>query len=351
MRKTFRIIFTLVVGCMLTLGVVGTPATSSAQTPKAIQWRAQVQDPAGTNFYKWFEQYCKDIAIASGGRLTIKVNPAGAIVPATQEFDAVSKNVLDYAAVPSMYWQSKWSYAGMFAYQVGGMSPMEQLFWWQYGGGFDIINKTIKDYNVVLIPSYLAPAEMYCGSNREIKSLADMKGLKFRTSGDDSSILSALGCSVISVPVGEVYEAMQRNVIDAYQIGTPWDDMGFKMHEVTKYWYLSPARQPSTCWFDGVNTNSWKALPDDLKLIVKNVAYRSAIEALGIHCAEDLKAIEAAQKKGVKVLPLPKDIEDETYKRAKEFYAKKSAADPLFANVYNSIQSFTKDWRAAWPRL
>lgn len=351
MRKTLGIIFTLVVGCMLAIGVVGKPATSSAQAPKVIQWRAQVQDAAGTNFYKIFERYCKDIQVATNGRLVIKQNPGGSIVPSMQEFDAVSKHVLDYASMPSVYWQNKWPEATLFCYQAGGLSAMEQLFWLEYGGGLDLMNKMIKGRNVVLLPSFLAPASVYCGSNRELKSLADMKGLKLRTSGDNVKIMAGLGCSITSISSSEVYEAMQRNVLDAYLIGSPWDNLGFHMEEVTKYWYISPSARPTTVWCDGVNADAWNALPDDLKIIVKNVTYRTAIASLGEHCAEDIKAIETARKAGVKVGPLPKDIEDETLKVAEKFYSEKCATDPKFAEVYNSIQAFKTNWRAAFPRL
>jgi len=351
MKKTPGSIFILVVVCMLTIGVVGKPATSSAQPAKVIQWMAQVQDASGTNFYKSFDQFCKDIAVATNGRLVIKLNPGGAIVPAMQEFDGVSKHVLDYASMPSIYWQSKWPEAGLFCFQAGGLSSMEMLYWYQYGGGLDLMNKMIAGKNVVLIPAFFAPASVYAVSNRELKSLADMKGLKIRTSGDNAAILAAMGASIITISSNEVYEAMQRRVLDAALIGSAWDNSGFKVEEVTKYWYLSPSARPSTNWCDGVNADAWNALPDDIKMIVKDVAFRTAITRLGRHSMEDAKTIETVKKKGVIVKSLPEDIEEETYRAAEKFYREKSAKDPKFAEVYNSIQAFKKTWRDAVKRL
>lgn len=267
------------------------------------------------------------------------------------EFNAVDKHLLDFASLPPFYWQDKWPEAGMFGYTIGGLSAMETLFWYEDGGGLELMRKMIEGYNVVPIPAFLQPPELYMGSNRELKSLADLKGLKMRTAGDDASILSAMGVSVTGISVGEVYESMQRGVLDAYQIGSPSADLGFAMQEVTDYMYLSPSRQPTTTWCDGVNTDAWEELPDDLKLLFMEMRRAEGIRFYGETLAMDISAVVELKDYGVVLAPIPQDIEDETYRLADEFYAEKSAASPSFAEIYNSIQDFQTAYREAWQRL
>ncbi len=328
------------------------PAPKPAQPAKVIKWQGQPISPPGTIETENMQDIADRIKVASNGRLEIILNAHGSVVPGAKEFDGVDSGALDYGNVAPSYLVDKWPAANPLAYMVGGLTGMEYALWMWVGGGNEIVNKMIAGKNIKMLTNALVtPPEVFLQSKKELKSVADIKGLKIRTTGDDGEIFTTMGASVIFLPGGEVYQALQRGVIDATQLSTPAVDWTFALHEVCKYEYLSPVRQPTDPTWVFVHPKKWAELTDDLKKIVEEVHYSQGYRWYARLTQEDLIAIQKQKDYGVIVQPIPKDIEDEMIRLAKELYAKKSKEDALYAEVVKSQQAFMDKYRAAWPRL
>jgi len=331
---------------------IPTPTLAPAQPPKVINWIGSPQTPAGNPLSEVVSLMSDRINKISAGRLVLTVKPTGSIVPSAQEFDGVDKGLLNYALTGWSYAMNYFPQAGLFCYRVDGLSAMEYYYWMNQGGGLDLCKEMVGErYKAQPLNFTVLPPEVFLQSTKPLKTVADIKGLKIRTSGDDAAIFTKMGASTTFLPGGEVYEALKRGVIDACQMSTPSVDWSLGIHEVCKYMYLSPVRQPMDSSVLLVNKDSWAQLPDDLKEVVNSVLESEILRFYGRSLIADLAAIPKFKGYGVNVAPIPKEIEDGLKAQAKIFYDEKAAKDPFYAKVLDSQRKWQETFREAWPRL
>jgi TRAP-type mannitol/chloroaromatic compound transport system substrate-binding protein len=277
--------------------------------------------------------------------------PSDAIVPGTKVFDGLDSGLISYGETDIAYEKDKFPAAGLFAFQVAGLTAAESYHWFFAGGGRDLFNEMIKDFNVRALTIHSVTPECFLGSTKPIRSVKDIDGLKIRTAGDDGEIFAEMGAAVVFLPGGEVYESMQRGALDAYQLGGPDYDLSISMHEVTDYLYLSPVRQPATTMFYMVNEQAWAELPDDLKKLVEDEFLVASIKHWMETAKADIDSVSKWKDYGVEVSGIPADLELEMIRVSTEFYGGKAAADPFFAKVWESIQAVKDNYREAFVRL
>jgi TRAP-type mannitol/chloroaromatic compound transport system substrate-binding protein len=295
-----------------------------------------------------FKREMDRVAELSGGRLVIKTYGGGELFPANKEHDAIDKDLLDRTNASTIWWKDRWVEAPLFNYTVGGLRPIEFMLWMMRGGN-DMLQELIKDTPRIVFPGWTGSPEIFLTTTKELKSLADIKGLRIRTGGDDGVLFTKMGAAVVQVPPGEVYESTKRGVIDAFQLSCPAVDQSYKVYEVAKFVYISDVRQPSEYFTPVVNKNSFAKLPDDLKAIVKAASLEEGWRYLAEVTALDAKAVEFYKQYGVKIAPAPKDIVDEIQKQAQIYYDEQAAKSPFFAKVIKSQRDFAAEYRALYP--
>jgi TRAP-type mannitol/chloroaromatic compound transport system substrate-binding protein len=314
-------------------------------------WIGQSRMPAGNFFYESSARVAENITRASGGRLVLKLEPGGAIVPAAKEFDGIHKGLLDWADTCYMFWKHLFPAAGLFTMKSGEWTPTEALLWFTAGDGGALAREMIEDFNVVIFDGggTLLTPEVFLHTNTPIKTVDDLKGLKVRAAGDGAAILARLGVGVIFIPVGEIFEAMRLGVIDGFEASSPALNWWLGLHEVGKYLYLSPVRQPYEFNPFLVNRARWEKLPGDLRQIVKSEFEAEAMRMYAITVAKDMKALEKFEEAGVIVKHLPPEVEAAWEKAAQEFYADLAGKDAFAARVIESYLSFMERFRELWP--
>lgn len=285
----------------------------------------------------------------TNGRMVMEFFPGGAVAPATKEFDAVDAGIIQAAHTSLHYNLDKFYAGGLFAIIVAGLLPMEYLSWYLDGGGEELFNEMIKDYNVVGVSvAEISRGEMFGFSNKPINSLDDFKGLKFRTAGDWGEILTDyFGASVIFLPGGEIYEAFQRGVIDAFEYGSPSLNWPLGFHEIAKYAITPGIHAPAVNSPYIINKEAWAELPDDIKLIVEEAWLSEATRYYSESTVADMAAIERYEDYGLEFINLSEEIQKEVEAAAQDFYGKKAAEDPFFAKVWDSLTQFSESWREA----
>src|SRR5712675_1418146 len=111
-----------------------------------------------------------------------------------------------------------------------GMNARQQNAWMTHGGGLDLLRNFFKDYNVYNVPAGDTGAQMGGWWRKEIKTVDDLKGIKFRIgSGTAGAILAKLGVVPQTIPGGDIYPALEKGTIDAAEWVGPYDDekLGF----------------------------------------------------------------------------------------------------------------------------
>jgi TRAP-type mannitol/chloroaromatic compound transport system substrate-binding protein len=322
----------------------------TAKAAAKITWRSSGHGPASDPSQIYHDKLCNAITKATEGRLTVKPFVGGSIVPAYQELDAVANSVLQMAYTCPMYSLDKWKAAGLISSRPDCLEGEALRSWFDFAGGADLMNKMMEGYNAMTIPGALSPLpqEVFFHSKVKLESMKDIKGLKARCMGDGGEIFKRLGAATVIIPGGELYEAMQRGTIDAFEYSTAASNWNMHFNEVAKYVYISPSRAPSDPQVFYFNKDAWAKLPDDIKTIVQALLAQYTQDQHEYLVVESISALDKFRAAGCEVLRVPKDIDEAVIAEANKFYSEKCKSEkPIFAEIYNSMVKFNKDYAAS----
>ncbi|MDP4033711.1 MAG: TRAP transporter substrate-binding protein [Pseudorhodobacter sp.] len=242
-----------------------------AQAP--IVMKMQTSWPASDIWMDFAREYITRVEQMSGERIKIDLLPAGAVVAAFQVMDAVNDGVIDAAHTVPVYWYGKSKAASFFGTgPVYGGSATTMLAWFYQGGGADLYRELTQDilgmnvYGYLGFPMFAQPFGRF---KNEVNTIADIKGLKYRTVGLAADLMQAMGMSVAQLPGGEIVPSMERGVIDAFEFNNPSSDMRFGAQDVAKNYYLSSYHQASESFEFLFNKDFMDDLDPDLQAILK----------------------------------------------------------------------------------
>ena len=346
-----RIVMLLFVGMFLggLVFVDSAHQTAQAQT-KTISWMGQSCLPPGMPVSVGMQDFSERVKKASGGRFILNVKPAGSVCPATQEWKAINKGVLDFAATGGSYLVPEVPFGSILSQRVGAkISPLGHMMWFETGGR-EIVNKWYKQmgYKMMNIGGFHGLPEGWIHLNKPLKGPEDLKGLKMRASGDGGIVLSRMGVGTVFMPLGEVFENMKRGIIDAYECSCPSFDYTMKLFEVGKYYYLSPTRAPWEMYEVMVERSKFEALPEDLKAIFLNCLKGAEVEYHAKLVKSNAEAVEGFKAKGVIVENLPSSIDDAFIVEAIKYLKEQADKHPSMKEVLTSQLKFEESWKALY---
>lgn len=333
-----RMICSVLFLCMvLTLGV------STASAEKTFNWRLASVWSEGAPNLESERLFARMVDSMSNGRLKIKVFPEGQLGPANQVLDLVSRGAIEAGGEWASFWAGKNTAFDLLGTQVMGFSPMDYYIWIYAFGGKKFYDDLFAQVNCVYFPHHAHDLESGFRSNKEIKTLEDFKGMKIRVGGlIQGKLLQALGAQPVAMSGSEVYEALQRGVIDACEFSTPEMDLAMKLNEVTKFWLTPGFHQTSTINGIIINKKNWDELPDDLKAIVENASKACYVSRFASSTLNSAKATNEILAMGVKINRLSNEdlliIEREKNKLMETL----AAENPEYAAVLKSQIEFDK---------
>lgn len=294
------------------------------------------------------DRIVKDIETMSGGRLKIQVFGGGELVPAMETFDAVSQGVAQIGHAASYYWAGKSPAAQLFTSVPFGMNTQQTNAWLNYGGGMDLWRELYSNFNLIPFASGNTGGQMGGWFNKEINSVADLKGLKMRMPGLGGKIITKAGASAVLSPGGEIYTNLERGVIDATDWVGPYHDWLMGFHKIAKYYYYPSFAEPTGVVELIVNKDAFNELPDDLKEIVKSAAAKTNELML---CEFEKKNAEYLNKikneSKVELRKFPDDVILALKKYADETLNELREVDSFSGKImdsYNKFRSEIKSW-------
>jgi TRAP-type mannitol/chloroaromatic compound transport system substrate-binding protein len=315
---------------------------------KKFTWRAS--DPwGGLIFHDFLIHFADSVRAASGGRLDIKVFQTGAIVPAMEVFDAVSKGTLDCGHAWSGYWKGKNEAFVAFASVPFGLDVEGYNIWYYERGGAKMLNDLYAPYNLIGFFCGNSGQELGIHSNKKATKMEDFKGMKVRTVGWYQDILNMLGANVTPLPGPEIYLALERGVIDGCEFSSPAINLPQGFHDITKFVIEPGVHQPSCQTDVFINKKKWDELPDDLKAIVEICAKETQLWAWAWVEGLNIKAIEEMGKK-VEYVQMDDATIIEFAKSTKKYLDDLSAKNADVKKVLDSQEQFKKDF-APWRKM
>ena len=255
---------------------VGLPmAAQAASHAKPVVLKLQGAWGGGI-FKEYAVDYVKRVNEMSGGSLKIDYLDVGAVVKTAELQTAVHKGVIDGAHLVTAYWYSKNAAASLFGTgPCWGWTANQLLGWIHHGGGQQLYDELMNDVLKLDIVGFFSgpmPAQPLGWFKKEIKSAADMKGLKYRTVGLAANVMQEMGMSVVQLPGGEIQPAMERGLIDAAEFNNPTSDKDFGMQDVAKNYYLASFHQSQESFEIIFNKGTYDKLSDAHKAILKYAA-------------------------------------------------------------------------------
>jgi TRAP-type mannitol/chloroaromatic compound transport system substrate-binding protein len=340
--KTTRRKFLLAAGAT-GAATIAMPQVSRAQT---VTLRMQTSWPASDIFTEMAQQYVTRVNEMAGGRLKIDLLHAGAVVHPFQVLDGVHGGQIDAAHTVTVYWYGKHKAASLFGTgPVFGFNANEGLGWIYNGGGkelFEELQVQIMKLNVKSFFAMPMPTQPLGWFKKPVNSMADMKGLKYRTVGLAADLMQAMGLAVAQLPGGEIVPAMQRGVIDAFEFNNPTSDRRFGAQDVAKNYMLGSHHQATEYFEIMFNRTKFNSLPKEHQAILQYAAEAasSANEWKAYdQYSKDLQ--ELMEKEKVNVLRTPQDVFDAQIKAWDGLIAQLEK-DPFMKKVMDSQKAWVK---------
>src|SRR5712691_1913909 len=339
-KSTTRRKFLLAAGA--TGAAATAPAVVGAQGPISMRWQSTW--PSKDIFHEYALDYAKKVNDMTGGDLKIEVLPAGAVVPAFQLLDAVSKGLLDGGHGVLVYHYGKQTALALWGSGPGySMDANMLLAWHKYGGGKELLEKLYASIgaNVVSFPYGPMPTQPLGWFKKPVTKVDDFKGLKFRTVGISIDVFQGLGAAVNALPGGEIVSAMDRGLLDAAEFNNASSDRALGFADVSKVCMLQSYHQNAEQFEITFNKTKYDALPDKLQAIIANAVEAASADmswkAINRYSQD---YIELQTKDKVKFYKTP----DAILKRQLEIYddivKKYSATNPLFKEIVESQIAF-----------
>jgi len=249
------------------------------------------------------------ITALSGGRLEVEVSAAGELVPGNGVFDAVSEGTAQlYHSVPA-YWGSKSIGILLFGSQPFGLTAPEQSGWMNHGGGQALYDEMYARFGLKPFLCGNSGPQWFGWFKQELASVDDLRGLRFRTAGLNSEVLSRLGVAVQAMGGGDMFQALQSGTIDAGEFIGPWTDSALGFYQVAQNYYWPGIGEPSSAEECGINLEAYEALPDDLKQAVAFACQSLYDEVLTEYNTNHARALpQLVAEQGVQVRKVPEEI-------------------------------------------
>ena len=279
----------------------------------------------------------------SGGRIRVKVYGAKELVPAFETFDAVSRGTAEMGHGAAYYWKGKNAAAQLFSTVPFGLTAQEMNAWMYYGDGLKLWTELYDQFSLVPAPAGNTGVQMGGWFNKEINSLADLKGLKMRIPGLGGEVLKRLGGTPVNLPGGELFTSLKSGAIDATEWVGPYNDLAFGLYKAADYYFYPGFLEPGTTLEALINKKALQALPKDLQSIVLTACQAVNLDLLSEYTARNPIALETLlEKHKVDMRVYPDDVLKQLRKLSKEVVAELADKDAFAKKVYDSYSKFYK---------
>jgi TRAP-type mannitol/chloroaromatic compound transport system substrate-binding protein len=196
---------------------------------------------------------------------------------------------------------------------------------------------------IVNFPMGNTGAQMGGWYRKEIKSVADLKGLKFRVGGFGGKVAERIGVVPQNIPGGEIYQALEKGTIDAAEWVGPYDDLKLGFNKVAPHYYYPG-------WWEGgpqlslyVNQKAYDGLSNEYKAIIESASAYAHLDMQAKYDGKNAQALRSLVASGTKLHRFPKDVLDASFKSAMEVYAELNASNPAWKKIYEDYSAFRRD--------
>ena len=323
-------------------------APSKAYSAAEHKWKMPASWGGGPLMEIGAKAFAARVKELTEGRVEITVFPSGTLTKGLDVRSAVAKGVAEAGHTWMGYDWGKDKTTVVFSGFAGSMDTERMLHWLYEGGGLEMQRQYAEErFGLISFPCFARTAEAFLHSRKAVRTLADLKGLKFRTAGAWLEISKGLGAAPVTMPGGEVFATLERGAIDATEWGTLYENKSAGFHKIAKYVIIPGIHQPTAPFEVVINKNAWSKLSDRDKKMVELAAKLVTLESWMKIGHEDAKALEFYKKAGNEIIELEPAVQRQAKDLAVTWAEKQAKGNAWFKKVWDSQRAYEKLWENA----
>jgi TRAP-type mannitol/chloroaromatic compound transport system substrate-binding protein len=339
-----------ILGAAAAVPVLATPAIAQTQNPE-IRWRLQSSFPKNLDIlFFGAETISKRVAELTDNRFQIRAFSAGEIAPPLQVLDAVQNGTIECGQTALYYYIGKDPALSFFTSMPFGGNYRQQGAWMKRGGGNEMCAEMLKEFNCIGFLCGDTGTQMGGWFRNEVKSLADMQGLKFRIAGLGGRVFQRIGAVPTLVPASDIYPSLERGTIDAAEFVGPYDDEKLGFHRVAKYYYGPGFWEPCARGHLVIGQKAWDPLPDAYKSAIQVACIETELEMVARYDHQNPLALRRLVAAGAQLRAWPRDVMQASWKATHEMIEEMAAKDARFKRIWESYKPYRDD-QFQWARI
>ncbi len=320
----------------------GVAPAARAQSP-AVKWRLTSSFPKSLDtIYGGAEVLANRLRAMTGGKFDVQVFAAGEIAPGGQALDVTQNGTVECCHTCSYYYVGKDKTFGFGTSVPFGMNARQMNAWIYYGGGQKLLDDFYGNYNIISFAGGNTGVQMGGWFRKEIRTLADCKGVKMRIAGLGGNVFGALGMVTQQIPGSDIYPALEKGTIDAAEWVGPYDDEKLGFFKVAKNYYFPGWWEPGPIIHFFVNKDAWAKLPKEYQEAFQAAAYEANVTMMAEYDHKNPAALRRLVGQGVKLKKYSKEILAAAYKAAVNLYNDESGKNPAFKKIYTEYLKYQK---------
>jgi len=330
-------------------GAIAAPAIAESQP--TIQWRMAASWPKSLDtLFGGVDLIARRVAEMTGGKFQIRTFAAGEIVPALQVLDAVQSGTIEMGHTAAYYYFGKDPAFALGTAVPFGPNTRQSHAWWYFGGGAEAMAPLFKDHGCVALLAGNTTCQMAGWFRKEIKSVADLKGLKFRIGGMAGLVMAKLGAVPQLIGAPDIYPALEKGTIDAAEWVGPYDDEKLGLNKVAQYYYYPGFWEGCAMLHALVNEKKWNELPKEYQAALTAACGEVTAWMPAKYDVQNPIALRRMVAAGTKLRPFPKSVLEAAEKASYELYAELGARSPHWKRIYPEWKKF-RDEQFLWFRV
>jgi TRAP-type mannitol/chloroaromatic compound transport system substrate-binding protein len=309
---------------------------------KVIKWKCQVHWPVASPSYKDSLLKIVDIMKAkTNGRLIIEPYAAGSLLPAKEIYNGVKRGMIEMGGTATSYFREQIPVGGVSAGLPYSFRDIwEAVYFFKHDGYEQMIKDACLAQGIYFYTDKVYPHEP--AIKKPVRTMADFKGLKLRSSGVIQVFLTKLGAAASYLPGPELYPALASGVVDGAHWGAAQgaDKMG--IYDICKY-HMKPALAISGTDVWLVNKKAYDSLPEDIQSTLDAVLERHFWARTNEYIYQEATTLARVQKeKGVVVVTIPPEEQAKMTKVAMEVWDEEAKKGPEYAKAIEKMKEFLR---------
>jgi TRAP-type mannitol/chloroaromatic compound transport system substrate-binding protein len=319
-----------------------------AQSMPELKWRLTSSFPKSLDtLFGGGETLAKYVAEATDNKFQIQNFAAAEIVPALQAVDAVSNKTVEMCHTAAYYFVGKDPTFAVMCSIPFGPNARQQNAWYYDGDGSKLVNDFVQKFNLYSLVGGNTGTQMGGWFRKEINTVDDFKGLKFRIGGWAGKTITALGGVAQQIAGGDIYPALEKGTIDAAEWVGPYDDEKLGFYKIAKYYYYPGWWEGGTALHFFINLDKWNELPKNYQAIVRAAAAYANTEVTARYDARNPDTLKRLVSAGTQLRPFTPQVMEACQKASNQVNAEAAASNPDFKKMYDDLMAF-RDKEYEW---